>query len=203
LVFVFGFDLQPMNASLFSATSSHHLVTSHHTSPKPTTHSKPAKRLLDLSNNSFSGAEFPLWVVDQLFLEKEDCGGCELKVAVNGPDESLACPTAEEVAPYKATLTQPNVVPTLQSYGFTCKNAAGEDVPLLSVLDGSSAGSRDRRAGKGKAPDAQALGEATGRLKPRFFGKKLSPGAIAGKCADEVGGEKGGAWFQSLSTLYC
>ena len=42
--------------------------------------SEVAERRLDLSNNSFSGGPFPLWLVEQLFAEKDACGKCVITV---------------------------------------------------------------------------------------------------------------------------
>lgn len=47
------------------------------------TRSEPAERRLDLSNNSFSGGPFPMWLVDQLFQELDACG-TQCKITVKG-----------------------------------------------------------------------------------------------------------------------
>ncbi len=107
---------------------------------------------------------------------------------VNGNDEHLACPTKEEAAPYLDTLKIPGAEDTLRGYGFTCYSANSTRVSLLSVMDGASAGPRERRDGKGPAPDAATAAAAKGVTAPAATpaapksggGKKLAPAAIAG-----------------------
>lgn len=174
--------------------------------PNTYNNSVPAKRVLDLSNNSFSGGPFPMWLVEELFMEKDDCGGCEIKVAVNGDDDHLACPTKEEAAAYADTLKRPGAVKTLQAYNFQCDAGNNTQVALLSVLDGSAVGSRERREGKGKPPTAEELGVPTGGNAGRKGkGKNLPPAAIAGIVVGSVLGAAllaGGAFFALRATQH-
>ena len=101
---------------------------------------------------------------------------------MNGEDDHLACPTAAEVAPYRSILEGPKAKRILGEYNFQCDAGNDTQVPLLSVLDGSAVGSRERKEGKGPAPTSEQLaaieGKSIGTNKPRRKG--LSPGAIAG-----------------------
>jgi hypothetical protein len=48
--------------------------------PRPPRRRVPAQRVFDLSNNSFSGAAFPMWLVERVFTERDDCN-CPISVA--------------------------------------------------------------------------------------------------------------------------
>lgn len=107
----------------------------------------PAPRAMDLGNNTWGGAVFPMWILEAIPRETTDCGFCKIPVAVNGPDEYLACPNSKEGAPFvKMPDTDRNL---LKLYKFSCTAGNGSKVPLLSVLDGSAEGSRERRTSLG------------------------------------------------------
>jgi hypothetical protein len=67
----------------------------------------PVKRVLDISNNSFSGGTFPLWLLEALPRETADCNGCDITVkggrllwggAIWGGYSGLSCLIALVVA---------------------------------------------------------------------------------------------------------
>ncbi|GBG00280.1 hypothetical protein Rsub_12959 [Raphidocelis subcapitata] len=145
-----------------------------------TLNGKPADRVFDISNNSFSGGPFPMWMVERVFTEKDDCGGCEIKVAVNGVDDHLACPTKQEAAQYAGVMAIPGARQVLEAYAFTCDAGNDTTVSLLSVMDGSAVGQRTRRAGKPK-PASPAAGSAAPSTK--------APEAVAAPAGGEGGGD--------------
>jgi hypothetical protein len=49
-----------------------------HVAPRP--RSGPVDRVLDLSNNAFSGSVFPLWLLEAIPRESADCSGCTITV---------------------------------------------------------------------------------------------------------------------------
>ncbi|KAI8473729.1 MAG: hypothetical protein J3K34DRAFT_409790 [Monoraphidium minutum] len=97
----------------------------------------PAPRVLDLSNNYFSGAVFPMELVAAIPEETKQCR-CRIIAIVNGPNAALACPTSAEAAA-AGKLGEPERE-LLGLYKFNCTAGNGERVPLLRALDGKFAG---------------------------------------------------------------
>ncbi|KAI8463823.1 MAG: hypothetical protein J3K34DRAFT_474850 [Monoraphidium minutum] len=143
----------------------------------------PESHLIDLSGNAFSGGPFPLWLLDEIPDRLDTCIGCALTVKVNGPKESLACPTEAEGAEY-LDITKPTLA-VLRRYNFECTNAEGVKVPLLGALNGSSPGAREvRSVDVPAAPGGGGGGGGSGSFP--FSGMK--PGLIAAIVGGVIGG---------------
>eukprot|EP00878_Enallax_costatus_P017728 GHUV01018625.1.p1 GENE.GHUV01018625.1~~GHUV01018625.1.p1 ORF type:complete len:897 (+),score=270.26 GHUV01018625.1:870-3560(+) len=77
-------------------------------------------RILDLSNNSFSGP-FPTWLPTQSALVARACGQlCRVDVDVNGTDMKLSCPADLAVTP--------DQIPFLKRQNFQCTDNSGQQV---------------------------------------------------------------------------
>ncbi|GBF99546.1 hypothetical protein Rsub_12352 [Raphidocelis subcapitata] len=145
----------------------------------------PARRTLNLGNNSFSGA-FPTWLVDALPAATNSCS-CLVAVRVNGPQDSLECPSAAAAAPLKKGLDE-ETSSLLDLYAFNCSEGP-QRYSLLSVIDGTKkpavapsqplpGGAADAPLGRaGAAQQAQAGG-----------GGGPNPGTVAGAVIGSVGG---------------
>ncbi|KAF8055659.1 GSO1 [Scenedesmus sp. PABB004] len=140
-------------------------------------------RVLDLSNNSLSGA-LPAWLVTAPASVAEACGQrCGVDVALNGSDMALTCP------PPGALQLTPSTAAFLQRAGLGCVDAAGDKVNLLATASGPApppaapgpAGGQDPRT-DGAAAAQQPSGGGGGR------GGGLAPGAIAGIVIGAVAG---------------
>jgi hypothetical protein len=78
-------------------------------------------------------------------------------------------------------LDRPNAREILTGYNFQCDAGNDTQVALLSVMDGSAVGSRDRKPGKGPAPQVSGL-VGPGGVNKATQKKGLGAGAIAGRC---------------------